>query len=70
MLKARGIKRKDNGSVKDGIDVLYDGFKIKDMSRAKFRKAYLRVMDPVRMSRELQGVVMKRQLDRQLRVKR
>lgn len=50
----------------DHIDALYNEFKVKDMTRAEFRREYKRVMDPRRLNRDLRAIVTKRQIEGQL----
>jgi uncharacterized phage protein len=51
---------------KDYIDKLYDGFKKKDMTRVAFRAAFKRTMDPVQMHRDLDDLLLTRQVRREI----
>lgn len=50
----------------DHIDALYNEFKVKNMSRADFRREYKRVMDPRRLNRDLRAILTRKQIERQL----
>jgi RecJ-like exonuclease len=52
---------KGTGKVKsrplDDVDVLYDSFTKKDMTRVQFRRALLKTLDPMRSHRDLERMV-------------
>jgi hypothetical protein len=52
------VKHGHSKRKRDEIDKLYDQMAVKDMSRAEFRAAYLRVTDPRRMRRDLNSMVL------------
>lgn len=51
---------------KDYIDELYDSFKKKDMTRVAFRAAFKHAIDPVRMHRELDDLLLTQQVRREI----
>jgi hypothetical protein len=50
---------------KDHVDELYDRFKIKDLTRAQFRREYKRVMSAKRSYRDLNSIMFSRALARE-----
>lgn len=51
----------------DHIDELWESFKKKDLTRAQFRKAYKRVMNPKRLSRDLTRAMLMLEIEKQMR---
>jgi hypothetical protein len=75
-MKLRNIVRRMQKSGKDAarvlkkrhyLDALYDSFRIKNMTRRGFKKAYGRLMDPKRMAREAEDIALHNRVRQSLR---
>ena len=60
-------KRTAAGHLPDHIDELYDSLAVKDLTRRKFRREYLRVMDPAKAQRDLTRMRVKLEVEKQMR---
>jgi hypothetical protein len=75
-MRLRNLIRRSQKRGKDAIkvqrsrhylDALFDSFKCRNMTRRGFKRAYKRVMDPKRMARDVDDLIMHNRVKQTLR---
>jgi len=75
-MRLRNLVRRSKKRGKDAIkvqrsrhylDALFDSFRRKDMTRRAFKRAYKKVMDPKRMARDVDDLIMHQRVRESLR---